>query len=322
MKKSISVVIPNYNGKHLLERNIPSVINALNKSQVEYEIIIPDDASPDDSVSFLKSKYPEIIVIENKVNLGFSGNINTGLRAAKKELVFALNSDVELAENYFEDQFRYFDDPNTFSVMGGIYDLDNKEKLIDAAKTCNQNFIGTINSTQNIVCRDQSSLPTFFPSGANALMDRKKLEEINYFDEIYSPFYKEDTDLGLKALRMGWKNYYEPKSHCYHKVSSTILSNNKKRRVRTISRRNKHLFHLIHLECNKLLLYHLLLFIEILTRWISLDFSYYESIAGFIKRYSQALESRKFINSIGKISTAQVVKNYNDEIRDKDIVLF
>lgn len=322
MKKSISVVIPNYNGKHLLERNIPSVIKALEFSKVDYEIIIPDDASPDDSVFFLKEKHPSIIVIENKVNLGFSGNINTGLRAAKKKLVLALNSDVELAENYFEDQFKYFEDKNAFSVMGGIYDLDNRGKLIDAAKTCQQSLIGTINSTQNAVSTDNSPLPSFFSSGANALMDREKLHQINYFDEIYSPFYKEDADLGLKALRMGWKNFYEPQSHCYHKVSSTILSNNKKRRVRVISRRNKFLFHLIHLEVSRLVLYQLILIVEFLTRWISFDFSFYESFFGFINIYSRALKSRAFINSISSLKTKDVIKNYNQEISKKEIKLF
>jgi glycosyltransferase involved in cell wall biosynthesis len=72
MRPGISIVIPNYNGKDLLERNIPSVFNALITSDItDFEIIVAEDASKDNSVEFLKSNYPEIILIENKVNKGF-----------------------------------------------------------------------------------------------------------------------------------------------------------------------------------------------------------------------------------------------------------
>ena len=89
MKKhfSISVIIPNYNGKNLLEKNLPSVFNALKSSQIsDYEVIITDDASNDDSVTYLKN-YSEnpIVLIENKQNLGFSGNVNRAIRRAQKD---------------------------------------------------------------------------------------------------------------------------------------------------------------------------------------------------------------------------------------------
>ena len=61
-KKSISVIIPNYNGKHLLESYLPSVINALDFEKVDFEIIIIDDCSKDDSVNFLTINYPKIIL--------------------------------------------------------------------------------------------------------------------------------------------------------------------------------------------------------------------------------------------------------------------
>ena len=66
---SISIVIPNYNGRDLLEKNIPSLLAALNN--FDFEIIVVDDCSSDDSVQFLKDTYPNVIVIKSNKNQGF-----------------------------------------------------------------------------------------------------------------------------------------------------------------------------------------------------------------------------------------------------------
>ena len=79
MVSSISVVIPNYNGALLLKQNLGSVITALQETGLKYEIIVSDDDSTDESVSFLKKNYPEILVIKNSSNRGFSKNINSGI---------------------------------------------------------------------------------------------------------------------------------------------------------------------------------------------------------------------------------------------------
>ncbi|MDB5151144.1 MAG: glycosyltransferase, partial [Mucilaginibacter sp.] len=120
INKGISVVIPNYNGTKLLTQNLPSVYTALKNSALPYEVIISDDASTDDSVAFIKTNYPDVILISNSENSGFSVNINKGIAAAKLELVLLLNSDIKLDEHYFEPQLKYFDKPGTFGVMGKI----------------------------------------------------------------------------------------------------------------------------------------------------------------------------------------------------------
>ena len=103
-KKSISVVLPNYNGKHLMEMYIPSTIDALNFSKIEYEFIIIDDCSTDHSIAFIEKTYPDIILLKNKRNNGFSFTCNQGIQMATKDLIFLLNSDVKLTPNYFENQ--------------------------------------------------------------------------------------------------------------------------------------------------------------------------------------------------------------------------
>jgi glycosyltransferase involved in cell wall biosynthesis len=90
-----SVVITNYNGKELLEKNLPAVITAKKnlKNNIQ-EIIVVDDFSTDDSLKYLNSLKSEISIIKHTKNRGFSATTNTGVRAAKAELLVLLNSDV------------------------------------------------------------------------------------------------------------------------------------------------------------------------------------------------------------------------------------
>lgn len=284
--KSISVVIPNYNGKKLLEKNLPAVFAAL-KNVSDYEVIVADDASTDDSVNYIQTNWENVILIKNTINGGFSKNINSGFKKASKELVLALNSDVHLSEDYFVEQFKYFESPETFGVMGSIY---NNGKLIDAAKYPVWKA-GKLVTTINVVILDKTSdwIPTLFLSGANALMDRKKLMQLNGMDERYSPFYMEDVDLSVRAWRMGWKCYYEPKSNCNHIISSTIDSNNKKNFVKFISKRNKLIFHHIHLQGNRRVLWQTEIIFNLLFRWLFFSFDYYKIYA----EYKQQLVIQK-----------------------------
>lgn len=205
--KSVSVVIPNYNGRHLFEKYLPYLYAALKKSQLAFEIIVPDDASQDDSVVFLRSEYPDIQVLENKNNLGFAGNCNRGIAAAKMDLIFLLNNDVKLTENYFDHLLPYFESENTFGVMGALT-TESDGTLQDGAKF--PQWKGhQLNFTLNYVYKNPDlKAESLFLSGANALVDRKKIQLMGGFDEIFNPFYFEDAELGVRSWRCGWKNYY------------------------------------------------------------------------------------------------------------------
>jgi len=244
---SISVVIPNYNGKHLLEANLPSIYAALKFATINYEVIIIDDASADDSILFIQHYYPDIKLLINESNKGFSPTINKGIFAAQHELVLALNSDVQLSIDYFIEQLKYFVAPDTFGVMGKIIGLKDS-KIQDGAKYPKISFKG-IKTTFNYMPISETSeiwLPSFFLSGANALINREKLWQLGGFNELYAPYYYEDADLGIRAWRMGWKCYFESKSICMHSASSTI-SKLKPEKVRIIIERNRILFNHLHL---------------------------------------------------------------------------
>lgn len=308
-KFSISVVIPNYNGKHLLEANLPSVLVALQSIQVEYEIIVVDDASSDSSVEFIQQDYQEVKLIVNDQNKGFSPTVNKGIFAAKYDLVLALNSDVRLSMDYFKEQLKYFEKADTFGVMGKIVDHSGKQ-LQDAAKFPKVSFKGIKGSYNYIpdVLPVSTWLPSFFLSGANALMDRKKFIELNGFDEIFAPFYYEDADLGIRAWRVGWKCYFEPEAVCMHELSSTI-SKLKSEKVKTIIERNRIQFNCLHLAGIQLFFFKCWCWLRCLGRILKGDTVSYKAMKlvdnTAIERSHEALlqlqQKNKVYNSIGEV---------------------
>ncbi len=276
---SISVVIPNYNGRHLLESNLPAVYNALHTSGIDdFEIIITDDASQDDSVAFIEDNYSDIILLKNTRNLGFAGNINKGIRQASKSLVLLLNSDIVLSANYFKAQLAYFDKPDTFGVMGKIFSSDSQHPQVEA-KYPGYSYT-SIKPGKNYFCQHCEQVYTYYLSGANALIDRQKLLLLGGFNESFSPYYYEDVDLGLRAWRLGFKLYFEEKAVCRHLKSATI-SQEPSDKVKVIYKRNKFCLHYLHFEATELRVYLIKLFVKSFLRMLIRDKKYIASYRQF-----------------------------------------
>lgn len=317
MKQDISIVIPNYNGVRLLHKCISSAIKACSFSKINFEIIVSDDGSIDESVNHLKTTFPEAIIVTSDTNTGFSGAANRGIQRTGMPLVFIMNNDVTLAEDYFESQFKHFQDPDLFGVMGSIWSEDGK-KLMDAAKLPVWKS-GQLKSTVNYFIKNkpESSCPTLFLSGANALVRREMLVELGGFDERFNPFYMEDVELSVKAWRKGWKCIYEPKSRCYHKLSETISKTNQQDKVKMISRRNKFLFHHKHLKGFTATLWQIENLINLASRWMTLDFSYYRSYFDFKKL---AVPTR---NNSGYSRSLREATNYIlDQLKKEELTVF
>ncbi|MBS1532818.1 MAG: glycosyltransferase family 2 protein [Bacteroidetes bacterium] len=254
-KKSISVIIPNYNGASLLAEYLPCTVEAVSEAGVAHEIIIVDDRSTDDSVNFVRMNYPGIKLILNAENRGFSYTCNRGIAAAQYELIFLLNSDVKLTPDYFDHQWKYFSDPGTFGVMGRIIDMEG-DGIQDAARMPKFNGLKLKTGYHYYSRNTEDRLYTLYLSGANALVDAAKLRELGGFDEIYSPFYFEDLDLGIRAWRLGWKCYYEHQSICRHKLSATTKNYKTSAWVKAVYFRNRFYFHAIHFDGIWSFLYH------------------------------------------------------------------
>lgn len=308
--KSISVIIPNYNGKHLLEKNLPSVYRALNHAQLDFEVIIIDDCSNDNSVNFIKQKYPGINLISNTSNQGFSVSCNKGIAVSEKDLVLLLNTDIELTLDYFAGQFKYFEQPDTFGVMSKI--IAPNGEVQDTARYITWSGFKIKASNFYYVAEDNFWTPTAYLSGANALIDAHKLKEIGGFNEIFSPFYCEDFELGIRAWRLGWKCYYHHASICIHDHSSTTKNYKTKNWVKAIFFRNRMMVHAIHLQSLSLFFWQLQICIsDFLFRWLGFRLFFYKSFWMFLNKNAQIKASR--------INMKALMKKYNSSKTVQDI---
>ena len=141
-------------------------------------------------------------------------------------------------------------------------------------------------------------------SGANALIDREKIQLLKGFDEIYAPFYWEDVDLSIRAWRLGWECFYDANSICIHPSSSTIGKLFKKKDVSIVSNRNKFILHKLHLDASKQFSFKLKLFFKQILSVILFK-------NGFIKSYSMHKSLKKEI-SYSKNNLVELSRNNNE----------
>ena len=278
--KSVSVVIPNYNGIDLLKNNIPPLIEALAYAELRWEIIIVDDASTDLSVDFIKRNYSDIVVLINEYNMGFAETINRGIFSAQYDIVMALNNDVTVEKNVFEMLLPRFADPDVFAVTPNI--IDPRSGYNQAIWRLKPGFCWYTDCCMQLPEIDyHQEIPLFFSSGGSTCYDRHKLLQLGSFDPIYKPFYYEDVDLSYRAWKAGWKCVLEPGCSVLHKPNTTIKKYNKKRKIKFLAAKNKVIFLWLNISDQKLIFLYILFFIPSLI-WDILTFRKYKFIGTFM----------------------------------------
>jgi GT2 family glycosyltransferase/glycosyltransferase involved in cell wall biosynthesis len=216
-----SVVIPNWNGRDLLEKYIPSVIEAL-ASNSDNEIIVVDNGSEDGSAEFLREHFPSVRVLALDRNLGFGGGSNAGFRAAKNDIVVLLNSDMRVERDFLSPLLEAFTDEFVFSVACQIFFSDPNKLREETGLTQSWWENGSLRVRHRDDPAIQVPYPCAYGGGGSCAFDRRKFLELGGFDELLAPFYLEDTDVGYLAWKRGWKVLYQPRSVVYHEHRGTI----------------------------------------------------------------------------------------------------
>ena len=232
--KSVSVVIPNYNGKKLLEKYLPKLIAAVG----QLEIIMVDDASTDKSLEFLQKNYSQIKTIKHSKNRRFAAACNSGVKEAKGEIIILLNNDVAPKKNFLKPLIKHFEDQDTFSVGCREIDIVKGKKMI-SGRTAGKFKKGFLVHWRP---KDQESQDTLWTFGGSMAVDRNKYLELNGMDELYSPAYWEDIDLCWRAKKKGWKIVFERNAVVYHHHESTNRPVLGKTRMKLYAYRNQILF--------------------------------------------------------------------------------
>ncbi len=229
----IAIVILNWNGKQLLEKFLPSVINYSESAT----IYIADNASTDNSVEFINNNYPNINIIQNRTNGGYAKGYNEALKDIEADIFCLLNSDVEVTKNWLVPIVNTFEKSNVAIIQPKILDYHNKEYFeyagagggfIDAYgyPFCRGRIFNTLEK-DNGQYNDITEI--FWASGACFFIRKEVFKELNGFDEDYFA-HQEEIDLCWRAKNNGYKVFYVGTSYVYH-IGGATLENTKPKKT-------------------------------------------------------------------------------------------
>jgi len=258
----VSIIIVNYNTKNLLKKCIESIYQYT--KDIEFEIIVVDNASTDGSQQMIKDVFPIIILIESPKNLGFGKANNLASKYAKGVFLFFLNSDTILIENSIKKLHEFFlenEEELKIGVLGcNLIDENGnqnntwhqfptpntaiKENFISIVSVLTFRLLKIINTirkkyTKNILILaekkvDNTNFGIGFVVGADMFMRKSLFDIVGGFDERFF-LYFEETDLQLNLFRKGYRNYIDNNTKIIHLEGASSSKNkimpNKQRKL-------------------------------------------------------------------------------------------
>ena len=231
MEIKTTIIIPNYNGLSFME---PCFESLKEQTVRDFKVLVVDNGSTDGSVEWLKEhRIPSIFL---KENTGFSGAVNTGIRAADTPYVLLLNNDTRVEPGFVAAMERAMDQsPKIFSVSSRMIQMYHPELLDDAGDMYSilgwayQRGVGRSSELYQKSCR------IFSACAGAAIYRRAVFHEIGLFDEQHFA-YLEDIDVGWRAKLYGYDNVYCPDAVVYHVGSGTSGSRYNSFKVRLAAR--------------------------------------------------------------------------------------
>jgi len=224
----LSIIIVNYNVKYFLEQCLLSVKNAC--KEIASEVFVVDNNSVDGSVKMIKEKFPEVKIIENKENLGFSKANNQAIRLSSGKYILLLNPDTVVEEDTFTKILNFMDEHADAGGLGvkmidgkgkflpeskrglptplvAFYKVFGLSKLFPKSKIFAQYHLGYLD-------KDKIHQVDIL-AGAFFLLRKEALDKTGLLDETFF-MYGEDIDLSYRIIKAGYKNYYYPETRIIH----------------------------------------------------------------------------------------------------------
>ncbi len=220
-KPVCSVVIPNYNGRKLLETCLESV-DRRRPRNIPIEVIVVDDASTDDSIAWLAIHHPDVRVVELKQNRGFCAAANAGIAVANAPYIQLLNNDTEVCENWIEAGLEPFVDPRIGSVAPLVLIRSDPSRVDSAgdsyswygrpAKRCG-------GEPADRVAGEGPRL-VFGASASSAFYRASALAVIGGFDLSFGSYY-EDVEIAFRLRWAGYRCMFNPRCVIHHEISAS-----------------------------------------------------------------------------------------------------
>lgn len=217
MKKEAAILVLNYNGKHFLKDCLNSVFK---QNGVSFDVFLIDNASSDGSVDFVKKNFPNVLLIENKKNLNFTGGYNVAFNQTMNEYKYLvlLNNDTIVYEDWLKELVRTAAGNEKIGAVTSAI-VDKEGILTDGAGGYFVNLLTGTNagcfSRKKITEIPKVPYPVFYGSGCSLLIKSNVLEKVGLFDENFLAYY-EEIDLCWRMHLLGYQVFCNPKSYLFH----------------------------------------------------------------------------------------------------------
>ncbi len=231
MKPLVTIIIVTWNGLELLKNFLPSVLNT---TYSNYEIVVVDNASEDDTLSYLHSNHPEVRIIRNDENFGYARGNNEAIRSTGGEYIVLLNNDAEVDPGWLEPVVAHAESDMRIGVLQPkILRTDERNKFEYAGAAGGHldllGFPFALGRLFDTVESDRGQYDTprqiFWASGAAFFARRSALERVGLLDEEFF-MHMEEIDLCWRMWRHGFSVYSEPGSKVYHQGGGSLAYKN------------------------------------------------------------------------------------------------
>lgn len=216
----ISVVIPSRNGKDMLARMLPAVV----QQNEDGETIVVNNGSEDGTAEWLRRHFPGVVLLDHEAGLPFPIAVNIGVRAARFSHVCLLNNDMAIAPGFLRHLRQAFERvPDLFCAAAQVF-LPPGLPRQETGKT----FIRTSPAISDFPVRcdlpieGESLSYVLYGSSGCSMYDAGKLAGLDGFDETYAPAYVEDLDAGVRAWQRGWPTVFVADAHVIHEHRATM----------------------------------------------------------------------------------------------------
>jgi GT2 family glycosyltransferase len=297
----LSIVIPTWNGLALLTEFMPSVYAALSNYPGPWECLIVDDGGSDETAQQSPVLFPWARCLRREQNGGFSAAANSGFAGASHDLVLLLNNDISVESDFLLPLVKHFqpEPGGSFLTLFAAVSLQINPTGGDES---NPPFDGCrglcfVRGELRLTCQTKGSdrggppRPSALANGGCTLFSRAKVAEIGGFCPLFNPFYFEDAELSVQALRRGWRITFEPRSIVHHRPNSTTVRRSSK--SATIVR-NEFFFQWLLLDTAKFWAVHLACVApRLMSRTLQRRFEYARGLWLAFRRWPQVKAQRR-----------------------------
>ncbi len=220
-----SVVIPVWNGREYLAECLNAL---LSQSYLDLEIIAVDNASVDGSADFIADKYPQVRLVRNAQNLGFSGGCNIGLRMAAGDVLVLLNQDTRVQSNWLATLVKALQRPEI--GVAGCKILYPDGQTIQHAGGWIEWPLGLARhygQGERDVGQWDNSCQVEYVTGAALAFRRDILEQVGFLDDAFWPGYFEDVDFCLRVKDAGAEVWYISDAVVVHAETTSLTDSSK-----------------------------------------------------------------------------------------------